>query len=119
MRLALRSIAFALLLSTGAAGCFKTGGGSPIDQQARTTLSVDNQNFLDYTIYLIAGGQRIRLGMASGSRRTRFVIPPQFVFGASTLQFQADPIGGSRSPVSYPLTVSPGDEVELIIPPNA
>ena len=119
MRHALRSIAFVLLLTTGTASCFKASGSSPIDQQPRTMLTVDNQNFLDFTIYLIAGGQRIRLGLAGGSRRTRFVIPPQFVFGASQLQFQADPIGGNRSPFSYPLSVSPGDEVELIIPPNA
>ncbi len=118
MRLALRSFAFVLLLTTVAAGCSKSKGGSAIDQP-RTTLTVDNQNFLDFTIYLIAGGQRVRLGMAGGNHKSRFVIPSQYVFGATTLQFQADPIGGNRAPVSYPLTVSPGDEIELIIPPNA
>ncbi|MEP7346541.1 MAG: hypothetical protein ABI877_14820 [Gemmatimonadaceae bacterium] len=119
MRSALRSLALVVLLTTTAAGCYKTKGGSVADQQARTTLTVDNQNFLDFTIYLIAGGQRIRLGLASGNHKSRFVIPAQYVFGATTLQFQADPIGGNRAPVSYPLSVSPGDEVELIIPPNA
>jgi hypothetical protein len=119
MRLALRSIAFLLLLTTATAGCFKTKSGSVLDQQPRTMLTVDNQNFLDFNIYLLAGSQRVRLGFAGGNRRTRFVIPPQFVFGASTLQFQAVPIGGNRAPVSFPMTVSPGDEVELVIPPNA
>ena len=118
MHSALRSLALVMLLTT-AAGCLKTKGRSAMDEQPRTTLVVDNQNFLDFTIYLIAGGQRVRLGQAGGSRKTRFVIPPQYVFGITTLQFQAHPIGGNRSPVSYPLTVSPGDEIELTIPPNA
>lgn len=119
MRMGLRYVALITLLATTAAGCFRSKGPSPLDLQPRTTLVVDNQNFLDFTIYLIAGGQRVRLGLASGSRRTRFTIPPQYIFGASTVQFQADPIGGNRAPVSWPLSISPGDEVELIIPPNA
>ena len=119
MRSALRSFAFVMLLTAATSGCIKTKGGSVLDEQPRTTLTVDNQNFLDFTIYLIAGGQRIRLGMAGGNHKSRFVIPAQYVFGATTLQFQADPIGGNRAPVSYPITVSPGDEVELTIPPNA
>ena len=119
MRKALGSFLFLVLLTTAVSGCYKTKGGSALDQQPRTTLVVDSQNFLDFTIYLIAGGQRIRLGLAGGNRKTRFTIPSQYVFGATTLQFQADPIGGNRAPISYPLTVSPGDEIELTIPPNA
>lgn len=119
MRSALRSFALVLLLTTAVTDCYRSKGSSIIDEQPRTTVVVDNQNFLDFTIYLIAGGQRIRLGLAGGNRRTRFTIPPQFIFGTVTLQFQADPIGGNRAPVSYPVSVSPGDEVELTIPPNA
>ncbi len=85
----------------------------------RTTLVVNNQNFLDFTIYLLVGSQRIRLGMATGNTRTRMTIPSQFVFGATSLQFQADPIGGRSAPISQAITVSPGDEIELTIPPNA
>src|SRR5262245_51853697 len=118
MRSALRSFVLVVLLVSAVAGCYKTKS-SVINDQPRTTLVVDNQNFLDFTIYLIAGGQRIRLGLAGGNHKSRFTIPPQYVFGATTLQFQADPIGGNRAPVSYPLSVSPGDEIELTIPPNA
>ncbi|MBV6521550.1 MAG: hypothetical protein MNPFHGCM_01689 [Gemmatimonadaceae bacterium] len=118
MRAAFRSFAFVLLLTTTVSGCYR-GKGSVLDEQPQTLLTVDNQNFLDFTIYLLAGGQRVRLGTATGNRKTRLIIPAQYIFGATTLQFQADPIGGNRAPVSYPLTVSPGDEVELTIPPNA
>jgi hypothetical protein len=84
-----------------------------------TRLRVENQAFLDMTIYVYRGSQRVRLGTATGNSVTRLTIPPNLIFGATPLRFQADPIGGSRAPISSEITVSPGDEVVLTIPPNA
>ena len=83
-----------------------------------TRLRVENQAFLDMTIYVYRSSQRIRLGQASGNATTRFTIPANLIFGSTPLRFQADPIGGSRTPLSQEITVSPGDEVMLTIPPN-
>ena len=83
-----------------------------------TRLRVENQAFLDMTIYVFRNSQRIRLGQASGNSTTRLVIPRNLIFGATPLRFQADPIGSSRASVSQEITVSPGDEVTLTIPPN-
>jgi hypothetical protein len=83
-----------------------------------TILRVENQAFLDMTIYLVRSSQRIRLGIATGNATTRFTIPQNMIFGATPLRFFADPIGGSRTPVSEEITVSPGDEVTLTIPPR-
>ena len=118
-RVAIRSLAL-LSLAVTLSGC----GGNPKirtanpDQQ-QTVLVVNNQNFLDFTIYLLYGGQRVRLGDATGNRRTKLTIPARYIFGVSTLQFQADPIGGRRAPISDAISVTPGDEVELTIPPGA
>jgi hypothetical protein len=71
------------------------------------------------TIYLIVGAQRVRLGQAGGNSTTRLRIPPQYVFGPTPLRFLADPIGASRTPISESITVVPGDEVTLTIPPGA
>lgn len=108
----------ALTLTAGLVAC---GGArrTPPDAQPETTVEVDNQGFLDMTIYLIAGSARIRLGIAGGARVTTLRIPPQYVFGVSSLQFLADPIGGRRAPVSDTINVSPGDRLRLVIPPNA
>lgn len=119
MRTAIRSATLTALLVVASLGCAKSKGGSQPEPQERTTLTVDNRNFLDFNIYLIVGSQRVRLGTATGNRRTTMTIPAQYIFGASSLQFLADPIGGRTTPVSWPITVAPGDEVELIIPPNA
>jgi hypothetical protein len=70
------------------------------------------------TIYLLAGSQRIRLGQAGGNSTTTLRIPSQYVFGATSLRFLADPIGSNRTPVSESITVTPGDEIGLVIPPT-
>jgi hypothetical protein len=84
-----------------------------------TMLKVQNQAFLDMTIYVYRSSQRVRLGIANGNSTSRFVIPSNLIFGSTPLRFQADPIGRNRAPVSQEITVSPGDEVLLTIPPTA
>lgn len=83
-----------------------------------TRLKVENQAFLDMTIYVYRNSQRLRLGQASGNSTTRLTIPRSLIFGATPLRFQADPIGSNRASISQEITVSPGDEVTLTIPPN-
>jgi hypothetical protein len=83
-----------------------------------TRLRVENQAFLDHNIYVYRSSQRIRLGTANGNSTTRMTIPQNLIFGATALRFQADPIGGNRASTSQEITVSPGDEVTLIIPPR-
>jgi hypothetical protein len=85
---------------------------------APTRLRVENQAFLDMTIYVYRSSQRIRLGTAGGNSTTRLTIPANLIFGATPLRFQADPIGANRASISQEITVSPGDEVTLTIPPS-
>lgn len=90
-------------------------GGPP----PKTTVTVDNQSFLDMTVYVLSGGQRIRLGQATGSAKSKFTIPAYLIgYGIQPLRFVADPIGGSRLPVSEEINVQAGDEVILTIPPT-
>jgi hypothetical protein len=83
-----------------------------------TRLRVENQAFLDMTIYVYRSSQRLRLGVASGNGTTRLTIPANLIFGSTPLRFQADPIGANRASISQEITVSPGDEVTLTIPPS-
>lgn len=91
------------------------GRGAVQETGPATVLLVRNDNYLDHNIYLIEGGQRIRLGTARGLTTSRFRIPSRYVFGVSVLQFLADPIGGTVSPVSERLNITPGDEITLVI----
>jgi len=94
------------------------GNGSEAPAPApRTTLQVENRSFNDMTVYVLRGSQRLRLGNATGNSTTTFTIPPHLIFGATSLQFLADPIGGSQRPVSESIVVSAGDEIRMQIPP--
>jgi hypothetical protein len=83
-----------------------------------TTILVRNQAFLDMNIFVFRSTQRIRLGTATGSNTTKFTIPPTLLFGTTPLRFQAVPIGGNRQEVTQEISVTPGDEVNMMIPPN-
>jgi hypothetical protein len=119
-----RRAARAMLLT--AVGCLALAGACSTNPDPDPTaepvpptrLRVENQAFLDMTVYVYRSSQRIRLGVASGNSTTRFTIPSNLIFGATPLRFQADPIGSSRTSVSQEITVTPGDEVTLTIPPS-
>jgi hypothetical protein len=80
-------------------------------------LQVENQGFNDMVIYAVSGGQRVRLGLATGNSTKLFTVPTSLLRGGGPIRFLADPIGGNRSPVSDEMTVHPGDLVTLTIPP--
>ncbi|MBC7898059.1 MAG: hypothetical protein H7066_21755 [Cytophagaceae bacterium] len=107
-----------LLAAAGVIACGGPKASTTADPEQRTTVRVDNRSYLDMNIFLLVGSQRIRLGTAGGNKQTVLRIPPQYLFGISSLQFMADPIGGSRTPVSDTISVSAGDQVQLIIPPT-
>ncbi|HEX5580968.1 MAG TPA: hypothetical protein VFX39_05270 [Gemmatimonadaceae bacterium] len=122
-RVLVRTLAAAALslLPVAATGC--ASSGQKADTEGRpeaepTTLLVENRSFLDQNVYVLRGSQRIRLGTVTGSRTQRFTIPANLIFGVSSLRFLVDPIGGNRQPVTEEINVSPGDEVQLVIPPG-
>jgi hypothetical protein len=80
-------------------------------------VQVENQGFADMVIYAISGGQRVRLGLATGNSTKTFTVP-RYLTGAGPIRFLADPIGGNRTPVSEEMSVRPGDLVTLTIPPQ-
>jgi hypothetical protein len=96
-------------------GCVGRGARGPA--AARTVVEVDNLSFTDFNIYVINGGQRVRIGFAPGLRKTGLTIPPSMVSGTRQLSFLADPLGSNRTSRSDQIYVAPGDTVTLTIPP--
>lgn len=86
------------------------------ETQPQTTLMVENQATLDMTVYVLRGSERIRLGIATALRSTQLRIPPDLIFGSTSLRFLADPIGANRLPASEEIIVNPGDIVSMTIP---
>ena len=113
-----RSIAVTLFfLFTAACSTMAPGTGSA-DRYQRTAVRVDNQDFLDMTVFAARSAQRVRLGIAPGHSIATLDLPPALISGLTPIRFIADPIGGSRPSVSEEITVAPGDTVLMTIPPN-
>ncbi len=99
-----------------ASACATSAGTQAAQQRPVTTVQVENQALYDMTVYVVRGGQRIRLGLATGLSKTRFTIPQGILFGLTSLRFVADPVGGRNTPVSEEIMVQEGEEVVLRIP---
>jgi hypothetical protein len=112
-----RAVLLVLLASAALAAC-APGRRAPAPESARTTVRIENANFSDMTIYAVRGSQRVRVGLANGSSTTTLVIPATLLSGLTPLRFIADPIGGRANPVTEEITVSPGDQVVMYIPPG-
>ncbi len=105
----------ALVMLAACGGRSAESGASP---EGHAMLQVENQGFADMVIYAVNGGQRIRLGTATGHSTKSFALPGYLVRSGGPLRFLADPIGGNQTPVSEEMTVQPGDIVTLTIPPR-
>lgn len=111
------TVSLALALFAGGPACSK-GPAAPVDPMAPAYVEVQNRGFYDMTIYVIRSGQRVRLGQVSGNSTATFELPRTMVNPGLPIRFQADPIGSSRTPFSEEISVSPGDTVQLTIPPG-
>jgi hypothetical protein len=109
-----------LLIPHLLAACSHGGGSPPVAPKtnAAATVEVQNQGFADMTIYVLSQGTRVRLGLAGGHSTSRLSIPAYVLQGDRLVRFQADPIGGTREPVTEEISVDPGDTVGLTIPPQ-
>src|SRR2546429_4819648 len=110
--------ALPLLLCTFAALACHHGAVAPINPQAEVAVTVENQNFLDMNVFLIRGGQRIRLGTVPGLTSRILMVRPDLIGYGTELRFEVHPIGGRSNPISETITVRPGDVIQLTIPPN-
>ena len=112
----------AALATFAVAGCGSNrteAGLSPQATADTAILKVENDNITDMRIWIVrvpAGGE-YPLGLARGSDVTRFRIPRSLVTGVSEVSFRIVPQGGGRSAFSQSITIGPGDEIVLRIPP--
>src|SRR6266498_5417300 len=110
--------AFPLLLLTLAAAACHRGAVAPINPQAEVAVSVENQNFADMNVFLIRGGQRIRLGTVPGLSTRILMVRPELIGYGTEVQFELHPIGGRGNPITERISVRPGDVITLRIPPS-
>ena len=78
-------------------------GSRRLDRPIR--LSVENNNFLDVTVYAVGDGAGIKLGEVTGKSAGSFSIDPRRIQMVSGLQLRVDPLGSSRSYLSPTLFI--------------
>lgn len=76
-----------------------------------TSLRVENNNWLDVTIYVVHDGQRSRLGAATAAKTTNFAIQPALLGQLGAIRLIADPVGASTSIASPTVVVKPGSRL--------
>jgi hypothetical protein len=85
-------------------------------ERPETTIEVRNQRPIDFTVYVLDGTRRLRLGLVPGMTQQTFLIPPHMVLGQGSLRFQLDPIGSNEvGTTEESLTVREGDGLSLTI----
>lgn len=87
-----------------------------VTPDAATTVRVQNDRFLNFAVYALRGGERLRLGTVGGNQTKVFVIPRTLLLPGSTpLRFEARQIGGRLRPVSEEFTLLSGEQLRLVL----
>ncbi len=105
------------LMALALARCSHNQAETGLIPDEQTVLNVDNQSFNDMRIYVIQGGQRIRVGTANGKSMSSFKLPKSVISGYTTVRVEAVPIGANGHSVSEEISITPGDTLELRITP--
>jgi hypothetical protein len=109
-----------LLLATGCAAGNQVPSPVATIPEAAGNLEVINRSSLDMDVYLVrSNGQRNRIGLAPGSKTTRFALTPAQVAGVGPVTFEAVPtLRGGRGVSSDQVNVTPREVITLDIPPQ-
>lgn len=109
-------VALVLAMAAGACAPGGTGKQRPVGKPAPPTLVVvANRNFLDMNLYVVQSGMRVRLGTVTGLSTQRFRLPREVARHTGDLRLFADAIGGPQSYLSPPVSVRPGQSLELTL----
>jgi len=111
----------AVIAVTGTVSLPAAAQGTPQTRQSATdvVLRVENHNWLDMHIYVVASGSPLRsLGTVTALSTEELKLPPDVVHAGSDLRLVADPIGMTGVYVSPTLIPNPRSVVVLSIENN-
>ncbi len=112
-RRTVRVLALTLLV----AACSRAANSASPAPEAPTTVKVVNNDVADMSVFVLSSGQQIRLGIVMGGHTEVFTIPAAIVHFSTQLQFEMRPITTGGRSRTQTTTVSPGEQVRLMILP--
>jgi hypothetical protein len=106
-------IAVVLLLGLLQSGCMLwKRGDAEVFEPAPITVAVENRNWSQVAIYVVAGGQRHRLGEVVGTSAGGFVLPGVFT-RRTDVRLIAAPLASRQQYTTSVILVSPGSTIQL------
>ena len=75
-------------------------------------VTVENQNWLDVSIYALRGSSRMRIGQVTGNGSASLRVPAGVIV-AGQIRLMADAIGSNERFVTDVITVNPDQRVQL------
>src|SRR2546430_14887117 len=105
------------VLAVAGVACHRPAAAA-LNPRAEVAVTVDNQNFLDMDVFIIRGGQRLRLGMVSGLSSRILMVRPELIGYGTEVQFEVHPIGGRGNPPTETISGRPGGGIPPTIPPH-
>ena len=110
-------VAAALFTLTPAAAWARPVPAAPaadsVMAHASPTVRVENDNWLDVHVYLVRDGEPFSLGFVTGPGHARLTLPSLATIPGGEVQILVLPIGGTDDYLSQPLTVNPGDVLDV------
>jgi hypothetical protein len=103
-----------LLTATFACGRERTAQASEL-QTDEAVLTVQNEYLNDVAVYAIRAGSKVRVATVYGFKTETIPIKASILSGAGSVRLLIEPLGSVASHVTEPITVLPGDSVELTV----
>jgi hypothetical protein len=91
-------------------GCGAFSSKNPAPARSEVSVEVENRNWSDVTVYLLAGGLPQRLGMVTSLHSTRLAFSSRRLNTGSGVRLRALPVAGS-SYTTETILVLPGQTI--------
>jgi hypothetical protein len=91
-------------------GCGVFSSKNPAPARSEVSVEVENHNWSDITVYLMAGGLPQRLGMVTSLRTATLAFPSQRLNAGSGIRLRALPVAG-KSYTTETILVLPGQTI--------
>lgn len=118
-RRALVRVALAALLLAPATGCKSLFGRGTAPQGPGARIAFVNQSNEQASVFAVAtSGESFRIGNVPAGRTETLTVPRSVLGSGSTVQIVARRLATSRGISSGPITIRPGDEFTVTLPPS-
>jgi hypothetical protein len=104
-----------LLGATFACGRERTAQASELQSTDEAVLTVKNDYLNDVAVYAIRAGSKTRVATVYGFKTETIPLKTSILSGASSVRLLIEPLGSVATHLTEPITVLPGDSIELTV----